>query len=202
MSGLLLPLVCPGCGRDAQGSGASKVYVCPSCRTARFMDRPERTYPVVYLAGKEAEARRLYAPFWRVTGTASWRIGDPGKARAYGNARPLGALHFPAFWTARSSHDENLTLRYALLDVPPSEDEAAAAPLLPGILDPEHLTEMARLTWLMYLDRVADVTGADLQFLSRDVAYVAVPFSARGQIWEDGVLGLRFPQSFFGRSTV
>jgi len=165
------------------------------------MERPERLYPFVYLSARESGGQTLHAPFWRVTGAATWRTDDPEKARLYRTLKPLGPLYFPAFLTPRSVHDDNLTMRYALLDSPPPEEPDVAAPLLPGIVDPGPLPEMARLTWLAYLDRVADVTGVALEFAPSEVAYAAVPFVARPGAWEDGVLGLRFPDAFFGRSS-
>lgn len=163
------------------------------------MDRPEPTYPFVYLATRGVGERPLYAPFWRVKGEVFWKTDQVEKARGYGRAKPLGALFFPAFWTPRTGHDENLTLRYGLLDAAPREAPEAEGPLLPGILDPGHLPEMARLTWMAYLDRLADVTGVEVTFRPDVVTYVAVPFLARGAFWEDGVLGLRFPSTYFGR---
>jgi hypothetical protein len=164
------------------------------------MERPEQVYPLVYLAARPGPTSRLYAPFWRLEGRARWRVDDSTKDRAYQNLRRLGPLYFPAFWTPRVGHDENLTFRYGLLDSRPPEDPDARGDVLPGVLDPETLPEMARLTWLAHLDRVADVTGVQLEFSPGSVVYAAVPFLRSGASWEDGVLGLRFPDAYFGTS--
>lgn len=198
MSGPLLhPLSCPKCGRDAEGSGASQIYLCPPCGTARHMARPGEPYPFRYLRAAQPGRPELYAPFWRLEGTASLRSEDPGKALAYRNMRPLGPLFFPAFWTLKAMHHENLTQRYALMESPPGPDPEASGPVLPGVVDPAHLPAMARLTWLAYLDRVSDVTGVDVVYLPRAISYAAVPFFRAGGGWQDGLLGLPFPGAYF-----
>lgn len=194
---LLLPLACPVCGHDAQGSGASKVFLCLACRRARHMGCPDRAYPFWFAKSRRTGSPQFYAPFWRVEGSASLVVPDPAKGKIYRNMRPLGPLFFPAFWTLRAMHHENLTQRYALMEDPPERDADAEGTVLPGVVDPDNLPAIARLTWLAYLDRVADVTGVEVSFTPASVAYVAVPFLRVGEGWEDGLLGLTFPGAYF-----
>lgn len=200
MSSLLLSLRCPRCGNDMEGAGASRVYTCSPCGVARFMERPETLYPYVVLRPSREGVELLWAPFWRVEGDVQWQGASGEKTRFFANAKPLKALYFPAFSTLKLGQHENLTQRYALWEDPFVEEPRRELNLLPGLLDPLALPEMARLTWLAYLDRIADVTGLELLFSANRVSYAAVPFLRKGLGWEDGQIGIPYPDSYFTSS--
>ncbi len=196
---LLSSLTCSNCGTDLDGGGSALVYVCRNCLRAKYMKRPEPVYafryvePVLDLKGPVA-----YAPFWRCTGKLKLKADEPKKLRSYRTMKPLGALFFPAFWNIRLSYFDNLTLRYALLEAGTIRfGDSLDAPLLDGIRDPAVVSEMARLTWLAYLDRRSDVTGVDAGFDLQSLAYCAVPFYREGDSYVDGVCGVRLPGVFF-----
>ena len=196
---LLVPLVCPRCGGDIDAPSPSRIGLCLNCKSARFMREPSREYRLVFIEAKEQEGAStlIYAPFWRVKGTGVIKTDDAKKLRIYQNARPLGPLYIPAFWTPKAANYENITMRYALAPDSIAEDAGATGNLLAGVLNPINLNGMATLYYLAYLDRLADVTGAGASFLVDDVAYAAVPFLKAGAGWKDGVLGLQFPGSYF-----
>ena len=161
------------------------------------MGREPAEYPLVYAAARSAfPGRKVYVPFWLLEGEASWVCEDSRKARAYASARRLGALAIPAFWSPLAVYHDNLTLRYAM-DPESLTFEDRDDPVLDGVRSPEILPELARLTWLAYLDRIADVTGLELQFRASSLKYAAVPFFEDGEKMLDGILGVSFPSSMF-----
>jgi hypothetical protein len=195
--GQLLRLNCPECGRPREGGPEALVYLCRNCRRATVMGPDPKDYPLLYAEAKaEFPGRRVYVPFWLLDGEASWESLDPRKARVFANARRLGALAFPAFWSPRAAYHDNLTLRYAL-EPEPFRFEPCDAPVLDGVRAPEVLPELARLTWLGYLDRLADVTGLELRFRPSGLRYVAVPFFEADDKLLDGILGIVFPLAMF-----
>ncbi len=199
---LLSALTCSNCGSDLEGRGSALVYVCRGCLRAKFMKKPDAVYAFRYVKPVlDLKGPVVYAPFWRCTGKLRLKADDPRKIRPYATLKPLGALYFPAFWSMRLSYFENLTIRYALL-APGTLGfgDALDAPLLDGIRDPSVVTEMARLTWLAYLDRRSDVTGVDAGFEPQSLAYCAVPFYREGDSYVDGVCGVRLPGAFFSEA--
>jgi len=194
---LLVPLSCPRCGGGLEGGPGARVFLCPSCAIATFEADPAQVYPLRYVAAAAGLGQAdLFAPFWRVAGDFAWRTGDRQKERTYGNLAPLGPLLFPAFWSPKAAYYDDLTLRYArrpeLLTLGPGKD-----PILDGMRAPRALGELARLAWLAYLDRSADITGTEGTFEVKELVYVAVPFFSRGDHYEDGILGCSVPRSFF-----
>jgi hypothetical protein len=131
-----------------------------------------------------------------VAGEFSWQTEDRRKQRAYQNLHPLGPLLFPAFWSPRAAYYDDLTLLFArrpeLIVLGPG-----SGPLLDGMRHTRGLGELARLAWLAYFDRAADVTGVEGRFEVKDLAYVGVPFFMREGRFEDGILGCKVPASFF-----
>ena len=199
MSGgpLLVPLLCPRCGGGLDGGSGARVFLCQACAIATFEADPVQVFPLQYVAVAAGSGRPdLFAPFWRVQGDFAWRTEDRQKQRIYGNLRPLGPLFFPAFWSPKAAYHDDLTLRYAmrpeLLTLGPGQD-----PLLDGMRAPKALGELARLAWLAYLDRSADITGVEGTFVINELIYAAVPFFRKGDHFEDGVLGCSVPASFF-----
>ena len=75
-------------------------------------------------------------------------------------------------------------------------DDAADSRLVDGIRDPSVIPEMARLTWLAYLDRFSDVTGVSADFEAQRPVYAAVPFFKDGDSFVDGLCGVRLPAIF------
>jgi hypothetical protein len=194
---LMIPLICKGCGSPLDGSGDALVFVCRQCRTARHMAAPEKAYPLAYVKNHlEMSGERLYAPFWRLAGQVHWSTLEPAKQRAYSNAKPLGHLYFPAFWSPRVAYYDNLTQSLALSKDPMLFEERSDA-IVDGYRDPGTLGEMARLTWLAYLDRIADVTDVKLTFTVEEIIYAALPFFRAGDRYVDGVLGVQLPPAFF-----
>lgn len=197
--GVLLRVSCPACGKPREGGPEALVYICRTCRKATVMGSAPADYPLVYAAPRsEIQGRRFYVPFWLVEGDAVWRCDDPVKDRAYARARRLGALAIPAFWSPLASYHDNLTLRYAM-EAEPLRFEERKDPVLDGVRSPEILPELARLTWLGYLDRFADVTGVEVEFRTGAVHYAALPFFDTGEKALDGILGIAFPSAMFGR---
>ncbi len=196
---LLTALTCSNCGSDLAGGGSALVYVCRNCLRAKFMKKPDAVYAFRYVKPVlDLHGPLVYAPFWRCTGKLKLKADDPRKMKHYSTLKPLGALYFPAFWNIRLSYFENLTLRYALMESGSiGFGEAIDAPLLDGIRDPAVIPEMARLTWLGYLDRRSDVTGVDAGFEAQSLAYCAIPFYREGDSYVDGVCGVRLPGVFF-----
>ena len=199
MSGgpLLVPLVCPRCGNDLDGGGGARIFLCRPCGLVSLGADPAQVYPLRYVAAAEgAGPPDLFAPFWRVAGEFSWQTEDQRKRRAYQNLQLLGPLLFPAFWNPRAAYYDDLTLRYArrpeLLVLRPGNEL-----LLDGYRHPKALCELARLAWLAYFDRSADITGVEGRFEVKDLVYVGVPFFRREDHFEDGVLGCKVPSSFF-----
>jgi hypothetical protein len=172
------------------------VFVCRTCRTAVCMEGPPRPYPLVY-AGSAAKVPGppVLAPFWRIRGRAAWKTDAPAKLRTYTNLRPLGPLMFPAFWSPKAAYYDNLTIRYALASTI-EEGAAVEGTLLDGTRGTSALQELARLTWLGYMDRVADVTGVELDFHAEGVDYVCVPFGRDGDGLVEGVLGAKLPAAY------
>jgi hypothetical protein len=196
---LLVPLVCPRCNGDIEAPSPSRIGLCLNCKTARFMREPSREYRLVFIEAKKQEgtSNLIYAPFWRVEGSGAVRTDDEKKLRVYQNARPLGPLYIPAFWTPKAANYENITMRYALAPDAIAEDAGATGNVLAGVLNPMNLREIAVLCYLAYLDRLADVTGVEASFTVDEVAYAAVPFLKAGAGWKDGILGLQFPGPYF-----
>ncbi len=196
---LVIPLVCPRCGGDLQAPGSSRVGVCLNCKIATFMGEPHKGYHLFFIEAlvKKPSSDLIYAPFWVVKGAVALKCDDEKKERIYQNARPLGPLYFPAFWTPKAANYENLTVRYALAPESLAVDKDASGEILAGVLDPGCLPGMAGLCYLAYLDRLADVTGVEASYHVEQVAYAAVPFLKAGKGWTDGVLGIAFPGSYF-----
>lgn len=194
---LLLPLVCKGCGRALAGGPDALVYVCTGCREATYMGDPGAAYRVVHVrAGPAFSGPRVYAPFWRLAGRVTLLVDDEKKRRIYQNVKPLGPLLFPAFWSPKAAYFDNLTLRYAGAQ-DRIELEESGEPVLDGVRDPRVLPEMARLTWLAYLDRFADVSGLDVEFQVESVTYAGVPFFPAQGGFRDGILGIQLPTGYF-----
>ncbi len=196
---LLVPLVCPRCGGDLEAPSPSRVGICLNCKVATFMRQPENEYHLFFIEARERRpsSEIIYAPFWLVKGSGSFNCGDDKKKRIYQNARKLGPLYFPAFWTPKAANYENLTIRYALAQESLVEDKEAHGAILAGVLDPSRLAAMAALCYAAYLDRLADVTGVEASYKVEQVAYAAVPFLKAGKGWTDGVLGVAFPGAYF-----
>jgi hypothetical protein len=133
-----------------------------------------------------------------VEGEFSWQTDDRRKQRTYQNLHPLGPLFFPAFWSPRAAYYDDLTL---LLARRPEQIALVSGnrPLLDGMRHPGRLGELARLAWLAYLDRSADVTGVEGRFEVKDLVYVGFPFFKRDGRFEDGVLGCKVPATYFSR---
>ncbi len=193
---ILIPLRCPGCGQTLEGGAQAIVFVCRTCGKAVCMDAPESAFPF-RVASVRAEVRGpgVLAPFWRTRGRAAWHTEDGAKERIYSGMKPLGPLYFPAFWSPRAAYYDNMTMRYAL-DPPLDADGTAEGTLLDGVRGPSALPELARLTWLAYLDRAADVTGTELTYELQGLEYVAVPFFQQDDFVVEGHLGLRLPAAF------
>lgn len=194
---LLVPLACPRCGKDLDGGDGARIFLCRPCGLAIYGADPAQVYPLRYVtAASGPGAPDLFAPFWRVGGVFSWQTEDRRKERIYHNLHPLGPLLFPAFWNPRAAYYDDLTLLYArrpdLIVLRPGLE-----PLLDGMRHPKALEELARLAWLAYFDRSADVTGVVARFEVKDLAYVGVPFFKRDGRFEDGVLGCKVPGTFF-----
>jgi hypothetical protein len=197
VNALLTPLSCPRCGKDLDGGDRARIFLCRPCGLASHGGDPADVYPLRYAAAAAgAGTPDLFAPFWRVEGEFSWQTEDRRKQRTYQNLHPLGPLLFPAFWSPRAAYHDDLTLLYArrpeLIVL-----RAGNEPLLDGIRSPKALGELARLAWLAYFDRTADVTGVGGRFEVKDLAYVGVPFFKRDDRFEDGVLGCKVPASYF-----
>lgn len=194
---LLVPLSCPRCGGELDGGSGARVFLCRTCAVATFEADPAEVYPLRYVAAAAGLGRPdLFAPFWRVAGQFAWQTGDRQKQRVYERLAPLGPLLFPAFWSPKAAYYDDLTLRYArrpeLLTLGSGKD-----PVLDGMRAPKALGELARLAWLAYLDRFADITGTEGTFEIKELIYAAVPFFRRGDHFEDGILGCSVPTSFF-----
>lgn len=199
---LLSALTCGNCGADLEGGGGALVFVCRTCGTAVFMREPGKAYALKYLKPViEGKGAVLYAPFWRCTGKLKLKAVDTRKLKPYAKVKPLGALYFPAFWNLRMSYFDNLTLRYSQLEAGAQvlEDRKDGA-LVDGIRDPGVIPDMARLTWLAYLDRYSDVTGVTAAFELRSLIYTAVPFYRKGESFVDGLCGVKLPAGFFTRA--
>lgn len=195
--GLLLPLICNGCGRELAGGPNALVYVCLECGEATHMGDPGVVYRVVHVrAGPAFSGPRVYAPFWRLAGRVTLLVDDEKKRRVYQNVKPLGPLFFPAFWSPKAAYVDDLTLRYAGAQ-DRIELQESQEPVLDGVRDPRTLPEMARLTWLAYLDRFADVSGLEVEFQVESVTYAAVPFFTAQGGFRDGVLGIQLPAGYF-----
>lgn len=193
----LVPLACKGCGQELAGGPHAMVFVCMDCKEAVYMGDPGRGYRLAFVrAGLSFSGPRVYAPFWRLTGRVTLVVDDERKRRAYQNVKPLGPLYFPAFWSPQAAYFDNLTLRYAGVQER-MEFEEIREPILDGVRDPETLPEMARLTWLGYLDRFSDVTGQEIEYQIESVAYAALPFFRQGEAFCDGILGIQLPRGFF-----
>jgi len=196
---LLAPLVCSRCGKDLDGGGGARIFLCRPCGLASYGADPAQVYPLRYVTATSGSgAPDLFAPFWRVAGEFSWRTEDRRKQRVYQGLQPLGPLLFPAFWNPRAAYYDDLTLLYARrperIALRPGNE-----PLLDGMRHPKALDELARLAWLAYFDRSADVTGVEARFELKDLVYVGVPFFKRDGRFEDGVLGCKVPPAFFSR---
>lgn len=196
-AGLLQPLVCPRCSGPLGGGPRALVFLCPQCAVATHASDLKKAYPLRYAAPVLYRAAPdLFAPFWRVEGDFSWSTRDTQKRRVYGNQRPLGALFFPAFWSPKVAYCDNLTLRYAQEGVQ-MRLEVGSAQVLDGLRDPQVLGELARLAWLAYMDRVADVTGVEGRFEVREITYAALPFYKDTGRYLDGILGVPVPEAYF-----
>ena len=191
--------MCPRCGNDLEGGDGARIFLCRPCGLAMYGADPAQVYPLRYVAAAAGGGPPdLFAPFWRVAGEFSWQTEDKRKRRTYQNLQPLGALLFPAFWNPRASYYDDLTLRYArrsdLLAL-----RLGNEPLLDGMRHPKALGELARLAWLAYFDKSADVTGVEGHFEIEELTYVGVPFFRREDQFEDGVLGCKVPFTYFSR---
>jgi len=197
---LLLPLTCKTCGQELSGGAEAFIYVCLGCGEATHMSVPDYAYRLLYVRPSPAfKGTAIFAPFWRIVGRATLTVEADKKRSAYQHVRPLGPLFFAAFWNPKAVYYDNLTLRFA--QCPEKiEFDKRSDPVLAGIRDPKVLPEMARLTWLAYLDRFSDVTGVDLQFQPERLDYCAVPFFKQGSFYSDGVLGIQLPPGFFAGS--
>lgn len=194
---VLLPLLCTGCGQELDGRPQSLVFVCRSCKLAVHMAEPGKTYRLVYVRPRlDLKGERIYAPFWRMEGKVRWMTDDARKERAYAALKPLGPLFFPAFWSPKVAYHDDLTLRYAL-DERGLETEDRSDALLDGVRPASSLPELARYTWLSYLDRAADVTGVSVEFSPGALGYAAVPFFAQGDKLVEGVQATAFPAALF-----
>lgn len=194
---LLIPLTCPECGGDLDGGNSARIYLCRECSYALFMERPGEKYPVRYVqAHVKTASQRVYVPFWRVTGTFKASGANKKQSIGYGRIRSLGPLYFPAFWSPRLGYFDNLTLTYSKEEAKMAFEEGRDDAILDGIRDPAILAEMARLTWLGYLDRFSDVTGLEGRYEVKDILYAGVPFFPDGDHFLDGVSGVRIPKGF------
>lgn len=195
----LLTLACPVCGGDPLGGGASRVFLCPACRLAVVPEEGNRTFPALAFRPRIPGKRRVYLPFWRVTGRLVLEGAPPEKLAAWRRLKPFGAFFFPAFLTLRMGYYDDLTLRYGLLEEGfLEEDDGWRGPVADGVRLPRGLEEQARLASLAYLDRAADVTGLSARFEAERKAYALVPFFLEEEGWVDGLLGIRFPRGLLG----
>lgn len=194
---LLIPLTCPRCGSDLAGGAGARIFLCTKCLRAQFMERPEVSYPVVFIQPVLAQGESLlYVPFWRVSGKASLNCPDHKKAERYKSVKALGPLMVPAYWSPRADYYEDFALRYAREPDKLIPGPEAGGTILDGVRAPATLPEIARLTWLAYLDRFADVTGVRLTFKVESTAYACVPFFREGRGYVEGIFGTSIPGSF------
>lgn len=193
---LLIPMVCPHCGKDLEAGPGDRVGLCMSCRRAHFLGGAGGSFPLMYfhpVSGGTGKPKFL--PFWKLE--ASWEIRcEPVKARAYSRFPARGTLVFPAFWRPSPTYSADLTWRlFGLAQLPPLGP--GEEPLPGGVRSPEVIPEMARLSLLSYMDRLADVDGVDLRIAVGSLEYVGYPFWGDPEGWMDGILGVRFPSALF-----
>lgn len=194
--GLLVAMVCPLCGKELDAGPGDRLGLCIPCQAAHFIGHAGGGYPLRYLVPAfESAGQRRFLPFWKFSG--SWDIrAQPAKKRLYARFPPRGDLFFPAFWRPALSYSADLTWRlFALPQRPslrPGEDSVPG-----GVRSPEVIPEMARLSLLSYLDRIADVEGVELDVSESSLEYIGYPFWGDCGGWTDGLLGVRFPPTLF-----
>jgi len=193
---VLVPVLCPACGRELSVDRGDRIALCLTCRKATFLSRDLPTYDLSYVVPPSGSRKAdRYVPFWRVEGEATI-LADEKKARLYAGIKRLGDLYYPAFWLPRIQHFQDFTMRYALLDGP-LETEPREDPVPGGIRSPEMLRAMARLTWLTHLDRVEDVSGVDVRYEVKRITLAAVPFFRESNAWLDGICLSKLPPNLF-----
>lgn len=193
----LIPLVCATCGGDLLADPGDRVAVCPPCRTAYFPAEGMAAYPLRFIrpALRGTEPVR-YLPFWKLE--AEWVIrADAGRSRQYLRIPSEGPLYFPAFWHPRFGYSGDITWAYLTFPgVPDFEGEGDS--LRGGVRSPQILPDMGRLFILSCMDRIADISGVEVDLRPRSLEYVGVPFIRNGDGWIDGLCGLRFPPTLMG----
>lgn len=194
MSGerLFISLVCPDCGGELKGGAPARVFTCFRCGKAFAMERfPESMRLFVLRPKIVPEGKTFYVPFYRIDGKFNCSSPDERKVRAWSNMTPLRVIYYPAFPNLRTLYSEDLTFRYALgLDDVEADDPKEDIPFVDGTRSPSNFETIAKLVWLGYFDRVADVTGAEAEFIVYGVDYCLVPFQRAEDGLRELMLGL------------
>ena len=194
---LLVPMSCPGCGRELLAAKGDLLAICPDCPKAYHLGSTFTPYDFQYLKAEISMPGELrYLPFWRVKGALELS-GPPAKLSRYRSFPRADELYFPAFWRPRLNYFDDITWQYTRLKKPP-ETEWRIDPVGGGVRDPKNLPEIARLTLLGYLDRIEDVRGIEARFEIEGLVYVGVPFYKAEGTWADAICGIKVPASVFG----
>lgn len=190
---LFVPLVCKNCGKELYGGDNSKIFFCFSCKKAFIMDNYPETIPFkVYKRNYELNGDLIYFPFYRIEGTFSiTSLDNYSKMDTYSNLKPLKTLFYPAFINLRSLYSEDLTLKYALDSEKFKEEYSPIeAKIADAIVNPNNLEKVAKLYYLSYLDKAADVTNVEGEFSMTDYSIALIPFEKKENEYRELILGL------------
>ncbi|MCX7830571.1 MAG: hypothetical protein N2445_05885, partial [Acidobacteria bacterium] len=188
---LFVPLNCSNCGKDLSGGDNSIVFFCLSCKKAFIMEKLKEPLQLkVYKSKFDFDGQLIYFPFYRIEGSFSYFSEDAFKVKAFSNLAPLGALYYPAFMNLRNLYSEDLTLKYALKgDEFIEDDYPKECKIVDVLVSPKNLEKVAKLFYLSYLDKAADVTNVKVEFLLRSFIFALIPFEKKGDEYRELILG-------------
>ncbi|NMB99811.1 MAG: hypothetical protein GYA35_05960 [Thermoanaerobaculaceae bacterium] len=188
---LFIPLVCSRCGKELLGGDNSIIFFCLECKIGFIMENYPESLPLkIYKKNFNCEGELIYFPFYKIEGDFSFFSEDSHKTNSYSNLKKLGALFYPAFINLRSLYSEDLTLKYALQPYSFVEDNyPKEAVIIDVLVAPKNLEKIAKLFYLSYFDRAADVTNVEVDFTLKTVDFALIPFEKKGDEYRELILG-------------
>lgn len=188
---LFVPLVCSKCRKELIGGDNSTVFFCLTCKSGFIMENYPESLPLkIYKNNFEWQGEFIYFPFYKIEGDCSIHCEDLHKLNAYSNLKSLGTLFYPAFLNLRSLYSDDLTLKFALQSNSFIEDKSPKkAKVVDVFVAPNNLEKIAKLFYLSYLDKVADVTNVEVEFSLKSVEFALLPFEKKGSDFRELIGG-------------
>jgi hypothetical protein len=175
-------LVCPDCGNGLAGLRCDKIFFCNSCRQGLEPDEGDDwiRHPLSFAAlEKTPSAEIIYLPFWQIRIEADAVCVNKQQEVASRRLSELHSVWVTGFILNRVSYFGDLGLTYTEKGV----SLAAAENFPPGGIvagcsrTVEDALKYTRLYVTLILDKRADVTGMDINIVTRDARLWAVPFA-------------------------